>query len=197
MLIEIFDHMHLCSDAEVARMLPLVSDQRRAEALRYKHTFGRFCCLKSYLMLCELLGAVSPSLDYTTPEFAYNEYGKPYLLARPDLHFSISHTKNAIVVALSGKPIGVDVEQIRHPSDGLLGKTMNQEEQHQIASAACPDTAFTVLWTQKEAVLKLLGTGIQDDLHNVLTDCPAQTKTHILPDAGYAYTVAQFAADML
>lgn len=191
MLVEIFDHMHLCTDAEVARMLPLVSPQRREEALRYVHTHGRFCCLRSYLMLMELIGAVSPTLDDTTPRFEYNEFGKPYLPDRPDIQFSISHTKNAVAVALSRYPIGVDVEQIRHQSEALIRKTMNAAEQQQIADSQTPDTTFTVLWTQKEAVLKLFGTGIVDELHNVLTDCDnISIETHVR--SGYVWSVAQY-----
>ena len=193
MLLEIFDNMYLCSDAEVARMLPLVSPQRREEALAYKHTHGRFCCLQSYLMLLELIGAVSPTLDYTTPEFAFNEFGKPFLPGRPDLQFSISHTKNAIAVALSSQPVGVDIEQIHSASPALVAKTMNAEEQRRIAEAAHPDQLFTALWTRKEAVLKLRGTGIQDELHDVLKESENQVvvETHICADKGYAWSVAQ------
>ena len=55
MSIAVFDHMELCTPAEVARMLPLVSPQRREQALQYKHVFGQFACLKSWLMLQQLL----------------------------------------------------------------------------------------------------------------------------------------------
>ena len=189
MLVEIFPHMDLCTDAEVVRMLPLVSPQRREEALRYAHTHGRFCCLKSYLMLLELIGAVSPTLDNTTPEFIYGEQGKPFIPGRDDIQFSISHTKNAIAVAISSYPIGIDIEQIKHASDALIRKTMNTAEQQQIAASANPDAAFTALWTQKEAVLKLRGTGIVDELHDVLGDKTIHLETHVC-DA-YAWTVAQ------
>ena len=135
MLYEIFDHMHLCTDEAVREMLPLVSEQRRQQALRYSHTFGRFCCLKSYLMLLELLSAVYPELDTSKPEFGYTAQGKPFLLARPDIHFSISHTKNAILVAISDAPIGVDIEAFRSPSAALIARTMNATEQAAIATA--------------------------------------------------------------
>lgn len=195
MLVEIFDHMNLCTDAQVEHLLSLVSKQRREEALAYRHTHGRFCCLQSYRMLMELIGAVSPTLDYTLPEFAYGEYGKPYLADRPDLQFSISHTKNAIAVALSGEPVGIDIEQIGSPSDSLIKKTMNEQEQEQIAASSHPAAAFTALWTRKEAVLKLLGTGIQDELHDVLRDAERYViHTHILPHAGYAWSTAEFAS---
>ena len=191
MLVEIFDHMHLCTDAEIARMLPLVSPQRREEALRYVHTHGRFCCLRSYLMLMELIGAVSPTLDETTPCFEYNEYGKPFIPNRPDIQFSISHTKNAIAVAISRYPVGLDIEQIRPQSDALIKKTMNMAEQKQIADSQSPDVTFTSLWTQKEAVLKLRGTGIVDELHDVLTGCDnIRIETHVR--SGYVWSVAQY-----
>ena len=45
-MIQIFDDMTQVTEAEVRRMLPLVNIQRRDEALRYKHLFGQFCCLK-------------------------------------------------------------------------------------------------------------------------------------------------------
>ena len=51
----LFDDMSQCTDAEVERLLPLVSAQRREVALRYRFTFGRFTCLKSYVMLQQLV----------------------------------------------------------------------------------------------------------------------------------------------
>ena len=51
----LFDDMSQCTDAEVERLLPLVSAQRREVALRFKFTFGRFTCLKSYVMLQQLV----------------------------------------------------------------------------------------------------------------------------------------------
>ena len=210
MLYEIFDHMHLCTDEAVREMLPLVSEQRRQQALRYSHTFGRFCCLKSYLMLLELLSAVYPELDTSKPEFGYTAQGKPFLLARPDIHFSISHTKNAILVAISDAPIGVDIEAFRSPSAALIARTMNATEQAAITAAAAsattaataatpsgllespgtPEALFSAIWTRKEAVLKLRGTGIEGDLKHVLAGSEA-IFTRIFPRKSYAFSIAQ------
>ena len=66
MLYRIFDNMTECSELEVARLLPLVSEQRREQALRYTHTFGQYCCLKSYEMLTDLL-ASTPYPLHSTP----------------------------------------------------------------------------------------------------------------------------------
>ena len=55
LMVSIFDDMTQVTEAEVQRMLPLVDEQRRDEALRYRFLFGQFACLKSWLMLKELL----------------------------------------------------------------------------------------------------------------------------------------------
>ena len=221
MLYEIFDHMHLCTDEAVREMLPLVSEQRRQQALRYQHTFGQFCCLRSYLMLLELLAAVYPELDKAKPEFGYTEKGKPFLLDRPNIHFSISHTKNAILVAIADAPIGVDIEAFRSPSAALIARTMNATEQAAIAASAAaaasaasaataaileppgtasgpgtpqasgtPEALFSAIWTRKEAVLKLRGTGIEGDLREVLSGSET-ILTRIFPRKGYAFSIAQ------
>ncbi|MGM9810839.1 MAG: 4'-phosphopantetheinyl transferase family protein [Paludibacteraceae bacterium] len=174
-----------CSWEAVQEMLPQVSEQRRAQALQYKHAFGQYTCLKSYLMLQDLLR------EYYGIEgdllFAYNEYGKPELDTNAANiennesipHFSISHCKQAIAVAVADAPVGIDIETLRHPSEALIEKTMNEQERHQIAAAESPDEMFTALWTRKEAVLKCKGTGIIDDLHSVLTQTHMGEDYHI------------------
>ena len=167
MLYRIFDDMTQCSEQEVARLLPIVSPQRREQALRYTHTFGQFCCLKSYEMLTELL-ASTPYTLHPTPSFLYNEYGAPYLENGP--YFSISHCKQGIAVAVSETPIGIDIEAIRPFNEGLMRKTMNSEEQTYILSSLNPEIEFIRLWTQKEAYVKMQGTGIIADMHDILCD---------------------------
>ena len=192
MLYRIFDDMTQCSEQEVARLLPLVSAQRREQALRYKHTFGQYCCLQSYKMLCELLAEWSRVHQLPInqqPIFLYNDYGAPYIEGGP--YFSISHCKRGIAVAVSENPIGIDIEAIRTFSPDLMRKTMNEDEQLRITSSAIPEVEFIRFWTQKEALLKLQGTGIISDLHYVLTHAHDVSWTEISPlDKGYICTIA-------
>ena len=167
MLYQIFDDMTQCSEQEVARLLPLVSAQRREQALRFTHLFGQYCCLKSYEMLQQLL-ASAPYTLHSTPTFDYNEYGAPSIKNGP--YFSISHCKSGIAVAVSNQPIGIDIEVVRSLKVDLVKKTMDSLEQEAILSASQPDWAFTRLWTRKEAFLKMKGTGIINDLHAALAD---------------------------
>lgn len=146
MKVMIFDRMEECTETEVQRLLPQVSAQRREQALRFKHTLGQFCCLKSWLML--------NAMHIGEMEFLYNEHGKPYIEGGP--FFSISHCKEGIAVAIDDQPVGIDIEAIRNVDQDLILRTMNEEEQRQIHS----NRDFTRLWTQKEAILKMEGTGI-------------------------------------
>ena len=183
----IFDDMTQCSAQEVARLLPLVSAQRREQALRYTHTFGQYCCLKSYEMLTALL-ASTPYTLHSTPSFLYNEHGAPYLAVGP--YFSISHCKQGIVVAVSETPIGIDIEAIRPLNEGLVQKAMNPQEQVQIAAAANPEQEFIRLWTRKEAYVKMLGTGIISDMHQILQDTEALQWHEIVDiNKGYICTI--------
>lgn len=192
MLYRIFDDMTQCSVQEVARLLPLVSTQRREQALRYQHIFGQYCCLKSYQMLCELLAEWERMHQLPVnvqPIFLYNDYGAPYIDGGP--HFSISHCKTGIAVAISENPIGVDIETIRTFKADLMRKTMNEDEQQHIISSTNPDLEFIRLWTQKEAFLKLQGTGIISDLHHVLEHGQAITWTEIThKEKDYICTIA-------
>jgi 4'-phosphopantetheinyl transferase len=186
----ILDDMAQCTEQEVARLLGVVSAQRRAQALAYKHLHGQYCCLKSYEMLIHLLHA-TPYACHTPPTFLYNEHGQPRIEGGPC--FSISHCKNAIAVAISHSPIGIDIEHLRTAKPELVARTMNQGEQERIWQSENPDWAFTELWTQKEAVLKMLGTGITslDGIKNTLValdNIELQTKVNM--DKQYAYSIA-------
>ena len=72
-MVSLFDDMSQVTEAEVQRMLPLVDEQRRTEALRYKFLFGQYTCLKSWLMLKETL----EPLGINDLSMSFNEHGKP------------------------------------------------------------------------------------------------------------------------
>lgn len=186
----IFDDMTQCSAQEVARLLPLVSAQRREQALRYTHTFGQYCCLKSYELLLELYNEWCGAEHDRLPEFLYNEHGAPYWAVGP--YFSISHCKQGIAVVVSDQPVGIDIEGMRKVDDGLVRKTMNTQEQAQIAAAANPEQEFIRLWTRKEAYVKMLGTGIISDMHQILQDTEALQWHEIVDiNKGYICTIVQ------
>ena len=184
--------MDRCTPEEVQRLLLLVPEEQKVEALKFKHTFGQFATLKSYLMLQELLVGNDLVPADSPLCFEFNEHGKPHLIDYPHIHFNISHCPKAIAVGVDDKPIGVDVERFVNPSDSLLTYCMNDDEVRQVRESSVPERTFAALWTQKEALFKLRGTGITHELREVLanphTDVILDTK--IFEEQQFAFTIA-------
>lgn len=175
---EVFDDMKQCTQGGVDNLLNLVPEFRRAYALKYRHVFGQFCALQSWYMLDQLLSRYR--LNATSYTINHTPEGKPQFIDGPE--FSISHCKEAIAVAIDEHPIGIDVESIRAISPSLMEYTMNAQECAFICSSEEPDRSFIRLWTQKEAYLKYLGTGIRNDMRDVLSE--ADSSRFITEDHG-------------
>ena len=170
--------------------LPLLSVQRREQCLRFKHELGRKQCAAAYLLLCQGLreeyGITEP------PIFEYGEHGKPVIVGHPEICFNISHCREAVMCVLSNKPVGVDIESVHRYSESLARYTMNDEEMKQILQAENPAVQFTKFWTMKEAVLKLSGHGLTDNLKVVLEDFTGKLKTVDYSDKNYVYSIAAY-----
>ena len=106
------------------------------------------------------------------PRIARTELGKPYFPDRPDLHVSVSHSGRYFVCALSGAPVGVDIQEhvLRR------GETVDTASARLIKTARRffhPDEVkfiendtferFFRVWTAKESFVKYTGKGIGSD----------------------------------
>lgn len=111
--------------------------------------------------------------------FEKNKYGKPYLKGYENFHFNISHTKNAIVVGVSEKAIGIDVEKIKGANLDIAKRFFIQNEYEYITDCKKNvDKRFYEIWTKKEAYIKYVGKGLSIPLNsfNVL-NCDLSIKT--------------------
>ena len=165
--------------------LPLLSEQRREQCLKFKHELGRKTCAASYLLLREALHK-EYGID-EAPVFEYGEHGKPTIIGYPNIHFNLSHCREAAICVVADRPVGVDVESIHRYSESLARYTMNDDEMEQILHADNPALAFTRLWTRKEAVVKHSGHGISNDMKHVLEGFPFEIET--VERAHYVYSV--------
>ena len=93
----------------------------------------------------------------------YGPHGKPYL-KDSDLYFNVSHSSEMLVVAVSGKCVGVDIESLDRKVDfnQIMSKFFNLSEINdwKSCSAQMLLERFLLGWTRKEAVLKATGDGI-------------------------------------
>lgn len=183
------DNLDGYSQEDLEGDMALLPSWRKEQALKYRHFQGKRDCVLSYLLLCQ---AIEEEYGLTEkPTFLVGEHGKPSLLEYPGIHFNLSHCTKAIACAVADTPIGIDVESMeRKISDALLRHTMNKEEQAIIASS---QEEFFRFWTQKEALVKLHGTGLQDNLHSLLS--PENTRgiifhTELHSAKGYALSIA-------
>ena len=175
-------------DFDLEAALLELSPERREQALRYRHELGRRQCALAYLLLKR---ALHEGYGITgNPRFNYGEHGKPLLADYPDIHFSLSHCREAVACAVSDRPVGIDVESIGRYREQLAAYTMSEDERAAIAAAPSPEVAFTRLWTMKEALLKCSGQGIVDGLKTVLEGVDESLFTTVVdPSERYIYTV--------
>lgn len=98
--------------------------------------------------------------------------GQPYLEGC-DLHISISHSGSMVACAVSERPIGIDIEQIRPVNLKLCRHfCVDAEKNYLLRSQPEPEDPechdpeildrFFEIWTAKEAYFKKCGTGITD-----------------------------------
>ncbi len=94
--------------------------------------------------------AVREQWSCELPEIALTAGGKPFFPSRPEICFSLSHTKNAVLAAVSSFPVGADVEFRRETRPALERRLF--ELQH-------GDLDLFELWTLRESWYKLTGDG--------------------------------------
>lgn len=87
--------------------------------------------------------------------------GKPVFAQDPVHHFSISHSGNMALCALSDQVVGADIELIRPRHEGLPGYVLRGEDYQRYLRLGGDWSAFYTLWTEKESIVKYTGEGLK------------------------------------
>lgn len=177
-------------DFDLDAALSEISEQRREQAVKFKHELGQRLCVLAYQLLKQ--GLHEAYGIEGNPQFEYNEHGKPAIVGHPDIFFNLSHCKEAVLCAISDQPVGVDVESVRSFNDSLVHYTMNEDEIREIETAEDRAVAFIRLWTMKEAALKLEGTGISKDMKQVLLQDGLDFETFTDVKGRFVYSICRF-----
>lgn len=194
-MLRIRDDIESLTGKALERAIAALPEWRRAAALRYKHEDGRRESAASFLLLADMLRERYGITDIEP--FAVGQHGKPSLTERGDVQFNLSHCRLAVACVVSESPVGVDIECLgrykpataRHCFSAIELRSLEETD-----TEAERDLLFTVLWTKKEALLKLLGCGITDNLKTVLDDYSQRVAFDVTVrrEHGYVCTVAQF-----
>ena len=99
------------------------------------------------------------------------EHGKPMV---DGLEFSLSHSGNLVICAVSDKPVGCDVEKIRKAPKGVVERYYSDTERVYLSRFLEDeyDREFFRLWTLKESYVKMTGEGLRVpfDAYEVVAD---------------------------
>ena len=145
-------HIYYCDMKKFEHLfeecVSLLPEKRRQKAERIINKNEALLSATAGLMMKEVLNITEDSMLF------YGEHGKPFLENGP--FFSVSHSRQFSLLAVSENEIGIDIEMHQSPSERLIERCFTEEEQ---AFAKLCTENFLRIWTAKEAVLKLLGTG--------------------------------------
>lgn len=149
------------------KYMSLLSEEQKQKINRRKAEMAKKLSLISMVFVrlkaSEILGVKNDDL-----QFSHNEFGKPYLVNHQNFYFNISHTKNALAIAIADKEIGVDVEKVRKFNPKIAERYFMQEEAEYLKEHSS-SVDFFEIWTKKEAYLKWLGTGLSTALNSFNT----------------------------
>ncbi len=172
--------------------------QRYEKAMSFRTLPNRKRCVCAYMLLWN--GLRQEYGIEEAPVFAYETNGKPYLPRMPEIHFSLSHTRNAALCVIDTHPVGVDIEMLRPRGMQYLLPHFTTAQREEIMNAERPELVFMQLWTRVESYLKLTGEGLTGIEH--LGRVPvADTElvhftTFVREKEGFAYSTCQWSASI-
>ena len=154
-------------------------DRARNESIARKRVYtGAFL----QHILAQELGVPMEQLRY-----AYNQWGKPELnkdgmlgsyiyddMVKQricNLHFNLSHSGEYVVLVVSDRLVGIDVEHKTKGYDTLAKRCFCKEEYEDIMNAGDEEAQrkrFLEYWTMKEAYIKCVGEGMRIPLNSFL-----------------------------
>ncbi len=151
------------SDVDIAKSYKTLCSERKEKANRIKDVKAKklSICAGALMQysLSKITGLPREMIRYKT-----YDNGKPYA-ENINLHFSLAHSSNLVICAVSDSPIGVDAEKIRHVNTDIARKYFTQKERgYVLENKSKAISRFFEVWTRKEAYVKMLGTGITDFL---------------------------------
>ena len=125
-------------------LLSKVNESQKEKALKYKNEIDQIRSLASSYLVNSL----------SNEPLLFNDMGKPFFENGP--YFNISHSGKYIVMAVSDKEVGVDIEENVEKNMSSLIRIFNEAEAKMIKEHA----DFYYLWCAKESLIKCIGSSI-------------------------------------
>ena len=151
-----------------------VNDSQKEKALKFKSEVDQVRSLASSYLINKL----------SKEPLQFNDMGKPFYQNGP--YFNVSHSGQYIVMVVSNKDIGVDIEENKEKDMSSLIRIFNEAEAKMIKEHA----DFYYLWCAKESLIKCIGSSI-----NRIKEIPALPFNGVKAFNGKQYYVKTFIED--
>ena len=153
---------------EIQRLTDLLArdEKLRAKGLLVEEKRSQFIVARAGLrqILAKYLNRSAEELS-----FAYGKHGKPGLADFPGLYFNLAHAADLALLAICNTgEVGIDLEKINSGIDILSVAERFFDPMETAALKRIPEhrrlRSFYRIWTQKESLLKLSGSGFSSGL---------------------------------
>lgn len=140
------------------------------ELLRWNHYVSKEAAISFLKARAGIRQVASYYVDLRPENLVISQgvHGKPFFSNVANFHFSLSHSGNLVIAAVSASPIGIDIER-RGRDRNFLGIARRFFDPHEAALITKgnhkAEDIFLNLWTAKESILKLSGEGLGGGLH--------------------------------
>ena len=149
-----------------SHVLELLPECRLQKLGRMKKVESKKQCIAAGLLL--EYGLREYGICGKNVTFLENSDGKPFISERPDLFYNLSHSGEYVALVMSSVPVGIDIEKLRSGQENLVKRFFSEEEAGWLLKSF-GDSAFTRMWTRKEAFIKARGIGMRMPLEGFST----------------------------
>jgi 4'-phosphopantetheinyl transferase len=168
--------------------VPFLDSADWAAAMRLRNPADQRASLAAHAGVRLMLGAAL-NIPPSQVRIHRGRHGKPLLLG--NLHFSISHTRAAVAVALARHPVGIDIERNVPLPDMLALAAFAFAPEARMALESAPQKSqlelFYRFWTLGEAFIKATGLGVFQGLDTfAFTPVGHPRLVRVTPDWGPA-----------
>lgn len=189
-MIYIFDRLEQFTEEDMRKALFLLPKERRLRTERIRHLKDRKLSVLSCLLL--FYGLRREYGISRLPEFDYGEHGKPHFRDYPYIHFNFSHCRQGAACIIADREAGIDMQDVRPFKRLTAERVCSERELEKLINSENPEEEFAKLWSMKECMGKLLGTGINGDFKSYeLERCQEMEDMEVLIKPGrYALAAA-------
>ncbi|MEK4444263.1 MULTISPECIES: 4'-phosphopantetheinyl transferase family protein [unclassified Niallia] len=148
-------------------ILYLLSEERKKRILRLRQIPDRIRGVVAETLVRTLI-IHRLNIDNNDITLCINNFGKPYLKEYPEFQFNISHSGDYVLCAISDRPVGIDIEEIKDIDLKIADRFFTNSEINYINQATNENRIkrFYSIWTAKESYIKFIGEGMSIPLNS-------------------------------